>query len=306
MTKKFFSIAAVLAVALLALAAAIAPVEAAAFTHQVVQFIGPDNLSVLSLAGTTLAANKSRAYEMGVRNMYPVIASDIIYEGAAVGLVAGTGHARPLVAGDGFGGFAVAKADNSAGSAADINVEVVEEGEIELSVTGAVITDVRQPVYASDDDTFSFSPVGGTFIGFVKRFVSSGVAVVAFNAIALRDPWQQFTMRETISANKTLDAEDTGKLFWVDTDAVTITLPAIATGLDGCAVVNGGAFGAVAVTLSPAAVDMILGPDITGADDKDLINTKATARRGDFVVLGGNDADGYAVQQLRGTWARQA
>jgi hypothetical protein len=51
---------------------------------------------------------------------------------------------------------------------------------------------------------------------------------------------------------------------------------------------------------------MILGPDITGADNKDLINTKATARRGDFVVLGGNDADGYAVQQLRGTWAREA
>ena len=71
-------------------------------------------------------------------------------------------------------------------------------------------------------------------------------------------------------------------------------------------IANGGAYGAVAVTISPQAADMILGPDITGADDKDLINTKATARRGDFVVLGGNDADGYSVQALRGTWARQA
>ncbi len=69
---------------------------------------------------------------------------------------------------------------------------------------------------------------------------------------------------------------------------------------------NIGAFGTVAVTLSPQAADMILGPDITGADDKDLINTKATAKRGDFVKLGGNDADGYSVQELRGTWARQA
>src|SRR5687768_863678 len=67
------------------------------------------------LGMTTLAANKQRAYELGPRNMLPVIAADIIYEGAAVGAVAGTGHARPLVAGDSFSGFAVAKADNSAG-----------------------------------------------------------------------------------------------------------------------------------------------------------------------------------------------
>jgi hypothetical protein len=32
---------------------------------------------------------------------------------------------------------------------------------VQLAVTGAVITDVGQPVYATDDDTFVFSPVGG-------------------------------------------------------------------------------------------------------------------------------------------------
>jgi hypothetical protein len=147
---------------------------------------------------------------------------------------------------------------------------------------------------------------GGVFIGFVKRYVSAGVAVVEFDAGVMRDPYGARTVRETLSANKTLDAEDSGKLFWVDTDAFTITLPAIATGVDGFMVVNGGAFGAIAVTISPNASDMILGPDITGADDKDLINTKATAKRGDYVVLGGNDADGYSVQALTGTWARQA
>lgn len=255
---------------------------------------------------TTLAANKQRDFELGELNSFPVIASDIIYEGAAVGIVAASGHARPLVGGDRFGGFATRKADNSAGAAAAINVEVVECGEIVLSVSGAVITDYAQPVYATDDDTFTFSPVGGTFIGFVKRFVSSGVVVVDFDADCYQDPWARYTVRETVSADKTLDAEDTGKLFWVDTDAKTITLPAIATGLDGFVVVNGGAFGTVAVNISPASVDMILGPDITGADNKDLINTKATAKRGDFVILGGNDADGYAVQALRGTWAREA
>jgi len=130
--------------------------------------------------------------------------------------------------------------------------------------------------------------------------------VVEFNAGILRDPYASRTVRETISVNKTLDAEDTGKLFWVDTDAVTITLPAVAAGVFGAQIVNGGAFGAVAVTISPNAADSILGPDITAADDKDLINTKATARRGDFVVIASGDADGYLTTDLVGTWARQA
>lgn len=255
---------------------------------------------------TTLATNKPRAFELGRTNNLPVIASDIIYEGAAVGMVASTGHARPLAAGDMFVGFAERKADNSAGAAAAIYVDLIDAGQVQLSVTGAVITDVGQPVYATDDDTFVFSPVGGVFIGYVKRYVSSGVVVVEFDAGSWRDPHGDFTVRETISADKTLDAEDTGKLFWVDTDAKVITLPAIATGLDGCKIVNGGSFGAVAVTLSPQTVDMILGPDITGADNKDLINTKATAKRGDFVVIGGNDADGYSINAMRGTWAREA
>jgi hypothetical protein len=175
-----------------------------------------------------------------------------------------------------------------------------------LSVSGAVITDLGQPVYATDDDTFVFSPVGGVFIGFVDRFVAAGVVIVSFDALHFRDPYAAFTVRETISADKTLDAEDTAKLFWVDTDAKVITLPVIASGLDSCLIVNGGSFGTVLVAISPNAADMILGPDITGADNKDLLNTKATAQRGDYAIIGGNDADGYAVQALRGTWAREA
>ncbi len=255
---------------------------------------------------TTLATNKPRAYELGERNHLPVIAADIIYEGAAVGIVVGTGLAQPLAAANLFAGFAVAKADNSAGSASAINVEVAKSGQVQLSVSGAVITDIGQPVYATDDDTFVFSPVGGVFIGFVKRFVSSGVVIVEFNAGVFQDPYGSRTVREVISANKTLDAQDTGKLFWVDTDAVVITLPAIADGLGGVKIVNGGAFGAVAVTLSPQAADSILGPDISAADNKDLINTKATAKRGDYVVLDLGDADGYVATELAGTWAREA
>lgn len=254
---------------------------------------------------TTLAANSPRSFEIGTRNELPVIASDIVYEGAAVGVVSASGHARPLAANDRFAGFAEAKADNSAGAAAAINVRTIESGKIQLSVSGAVITDVGQPVYASDDDTFTFSPVSTVFVGFVHRFVSSGVVVVAFDALNYRDPYSEYTVRETISADKTLDIEDNGKCFFVDTDAKIITLPVVATPVN-CKIVNLGAYGAVAVNISPAAADKVQGPDLPGTDNKDLINTKATAKRGDSVVLTTGDANGAVVAELRGTWATEA
>jgi len=253
---------------------------------------------------TTLAANKPRAYELGERNHLPVIASDIIYEGAAVGLVAASGHARPLNAADEFAGFAVAKADNSAGAAAAIYVETVKSGEIELTVSGVVITDAGQPVYATDDDTFSMSPVDGAFVGFVKRLASTGVAVVDFDASVYRDPWAAFSVREAVSGAKTLDIEDNGKLFVVTADAGVITLPAVAVPVN-CVIANGGAFGTVLVSISPDANDKIRGPNLAGTNNKDLLNTKATARRGDFARLVVGDADGPFAAELRGTWATE-
>lgn len=270
--------------------------------------ISLEHLALLPFAagfGTTLAKNSPRAYEAGTRNEIPVIAADIIYEGAAVGAVIASGHARPLAATDRFVGFAEAKADNSAGAAAAINVRVIESGKIQLSVTGAVITDVGQPVYATDDDTFTFLPVAAVFIGIVHRFVSAGVVVVAFNAPAMRDPYADYTIRETVSVAKTLDIEDNGKVFFVDTDAVVITLPAVATPVN-CKIVNIGAYGAVKLSIDPAALDKVQGPDLPGTDNKDLINTKATAKRGDYVVLTTGDANGAVVAELRGIWATEA
>lgn len=251
---------------------------------------------------TTLAANSVRDIVVGERGAYPVIASDIIWGGAAVGIVTASGHARPLAAGDRFGGFAEAKADNSSGSAADIDVRVVKKGAVKLSVTGAVITDVGQPVYATDDDTFAFVGTSAVFIGYISRFVSAGVAEVEFE-VGQPDPYLGYT-HETISANKTLDAQDTGKVIWIDTDATTTTLPATATALD-CIIVNAAAYGTVAVNVSPVTADKIMGPDIAGADNKDLINTKATANRGDLVELYSGHADGYVVRRLVGTWAQE-
>ena len=251
---------------------------------------------------TTLSADKARTWEIGERNEFPVIASDIIYEGAAVGLVAASGHAQPLTSSDAFVGFAEKQADNSDGSAADINVRVIKKGAVVLPVTGAVITDVNLPVYASDDDTFSFIKTSGVFVGFSRRFVSSGYMVVEFDAGVLVDPHEGL-LAETTAVDKTLDAEDTGKVIFVTADDKTVTLPAVA----GMAfrVVNGAAYGTAGIDVAPNSSDLIISRDIGGTDNHGLVNTKGTACRGDYVDLEYGDATGWIVTRMRGTWADQ-
>jgi len=129
----------------------------------------------------TLATDKQRPYELGDLNSLPMVATDIIYEGAAVGIEAASGNARPLNAGDAFAGFCIQNADNATGSAGDVRVQVKTHGEVQLPVTNVAITDIGKPVYASDDDTFVLTATGNSYIGKVKRFVSTGVAVVAFD-----------------------------------------------------------------------------------------------------------------------------
>ncbi|WP_200954043.1 hypothetical protein [Ensifer sp. Root142] len=136
----------------------------------------------VGLAMATLAVNKTRDYQMGDKEEYPAVAGDIIYQGAAVG-ENGSGYARPLVAADPFLGFAEAIADNSAGAAGAINVNVRKRGNIVLPISGLAITANDRPaVYASDDDTFTLTATSNTLIGYVSRWVSTGVAVVEFDA----------------------------------------------------------------------------------------------------------------------------
>lgn len=128
----------------------------------------------------TLAADEIRRYELGDLNHIPVIAAEIIYEGAAVGEVAASGHARPLQGGDAFLGFAERKADNSAGAATDIDVTVRTHGRVQLPIATLAAVDVGVPIYASDDNTFTKTSTSNTKIGTCIRFVSSGVGIVEF------------------------------------------------------------------------------------------------------------------------------
>lgn len=141
---------------------------------------------------STLAADKPRQYEfvnVDKINELPVIASDIIYEGAGVGELNDTGTVQPLATGstvDKFAGFCTEKVDNSTGSAGAKRCKLIEEGCIVVSVTGAsAITDKDKDVFMTDDDTFTLT-IGGVYIGKVKRWITGTTCVVDFKAHRLR------------------------------------------------------------------------------------------------------------------------
>jgi len=135
----------------------------------------------------TLSKNTPRALMLGDIEDYPVVAGDIIYQGAAVG-EDGAGYSRPLVAADPFQGFAEEKADNSAGGAGAVDVSVRRRGRIQLAVVGATAVTANDgvAVYASDDDTFTLISTSNSKIGYVSRWVSSGVAIVEFDALVVK------------------------------------------------------------------------------------------------------------------------
>jgi predicted RecA/RadA family phage recombinase len=135
--------------------------------------------------------------------------------------------------------------------------------------------------------------------------VSTSTVAVKINDGVTLPAALQGRVWEAVAANKTLDIQDVGKVMLVTVDAVVITLPATAAGLD-FVVANGGGDAAVLATISPNAADKIMGADLAGVDNKDRINTKATAKHLDYCHLTYGGADGWLVVAERGTWAAEA
>lgn len=97
---------------------------------------------------------------------------------------------------------------------------------------------------------------------------------------------------------------DSGKTFAVDS-SVTFTLPSIAIG-NVFKFVWTGVDGGGAITISPAAIDGVCYAG-SQTDDKDLILTAATAKRGDYVILSSIDqVVSWQVTSSRGIWAKEA
>ena len=98
---------------------------------------------------------------------------------------------------------------------------------------------------------------------------------------------------------------DSGKTFTSKTNGTVFTLPAIAVG-NVFTFVNTAEDGANTFTISPNANDGIL--YVGGlVDDKDLINTKATSKVGDYVKIAAlNSTAHWTVVEAQGVWAKES
>ena len=98
---------------------------------------------------------------------------------------------------------------------------------------------------------------------------------------------------------------DSGKTFLSNTKDVVFTLPAIAIG-NTFTFINTGADGMNNLTISPAAADGILyAGSLT--DNKDVINTQATSKVGDFIKIASlNSTDFWTVVEAQGVWAKES
>lgn len=185
--------------------------------------------------------------------------------------------------------------------------KVLDVSATGLGVTGTVLNGngaVGAPAYSysSDPDTGTYR-IGANNLGIAAA--GAKVLDIAAQLTQYVGELKSTTqLTQTKSINYSMLEADSGYRTYVDTDAVVITLPGTIAGAT-YEFVNAGADGAVGFSLSPNAADRIFGAGLTSADDKDLINTKATAKKGDMVRLVGDGLNGWGVQAMTGTWARE-
>ena len=130
---------------------------------------------------------------------------------------------------------------------------------------------------------------------------------VAINKFDPRIPTFANAARITKAANANAGVTESGVCYDVTVDAVVITLPATAVGLE-FTVMNTAADGGALVEVDFQAGDKNLGGlgIAAGGDGKKLSNTKATAKKGDFITFTADGTDGYRIKAIRGTWAQEA
>ena len=120
----------------------------------------------------------------------------------------------------------------------------------------------------------------------------------------------------TSTESEVLTVDDIGTVVSVGTDALVHTLPLVGASPEqaraGSQITlrNTGADGAVALSVSPDSTNAIygtVGSSISGgALDKDFVNTKATANKGDYVTLESDGIVGWYIVGGVGIWASQA
>lgn len=122
-----------------------------------------------------LSAKRQVNEKEGVLQEHPVVASDIIYQGALCKINA-AGYLAPCAAEAGsiFAGVAELGIDNSAGIAGAVKAVVKSEGVFRLPCSGLTIANVGDVVYATDDEIVTVTEVANTqIVGRIVQFISA-------------------------------------------------------------------------------------------------------------------------------------
>ena len=109
-----------------------------------------------------------------------VAAGAHIYKGAFVGL--SSGYARPLVAGDRFVGIAYEEMDNTGGAAGAQSVRLYTLGDFGHALSGAAVTNIGSPVYASADNTLTFTSTSNSYVGYAVDVLATGEIILRLDS----------------------------------------------------------------------------------------------------------------------------
>ena len=196
------------------------------------------------------------------------------------------------------GVFAVPKKDEAFAAGLPVWFDANGDPKVGTAGTGAA-TQVGGDAQAAGDVLM------GTAV--VAAVAADEFVYVAINKFDPRIPTFVQGARITKAASANAAVTESGVCYDVTADAAVITLPATAAGLE-FTVMNMAADGAALVEVDFQAADKNIGGlgIAAGGDGKKLSNTKATAKKGDFITFVADGTDGYRIAAIRGTWAQEA
>jgi len=231
---------------------------------------------------------------------FQIAAAKHLYKGSFVGLST-TGYAQPLTASDKFIGIAYEEMDNTSGADGDLSLRVYTIGDFGLSLSGATTADVSRPVFASADDTLTFTAASNSYVGIAQDVVSPGEIILRLDTAhrqikTILHPVENLAAGADIAA-RAIQAFDTDA--WL-ISARIVNQATAAAGIDNlntCAITLATGIGTVvtksydATTVFPAAntkddLGALSNQHISGGNVLTLTVTNgATADPGPFLVI---------------------
>ncbi len=248
-------------------------------------------------------------YDFKLENQ-PLATGAVAYQGggAAVDTAGNLVRASAATAVKTAGFFCATNASAAAGDVIDI-----QQGMAYLKNGVAALTDADrfQPCYWEDDQTVGGDP--STLLAGIVFDVDAGGVFVMLNPFLGAGAGSRTNRIIAGGLAYTVKDEDDGATIHTATDNAVITLPAVSAANEGetITVVNTGADGAALVSVSPAAADAIFGSIAnaaadsvaSGTDNQGMRNTKATANKGDYIVLQSDGVNGWYIKGGVGIWA---